>query len=83
MGKQTADFVPVSARALEQRINRKLAAQGEKLKRCRSDRWRHDLGDYYVINVDKNIIVFKQVNLEVLGRELGALAPYERLEDEA
>jgi hypothetical protein len=75
MGKnQTA---PVSVRALVQRINRKLAARGEKLMATRSDRWRGELGDYYAVKVNGNSVVVKHVDLATLGRELGALQPWE------
>jgi hypothetical protein len=71
--------VPVSERAVTQRINRKLAASGEKLQKCRSDRWRHDVGDWYVIDVDRNLVLHKHVGLEELGRKLGVLHEYENL----
>ena len=71
------DRVPVSVRGIIQRINRNLAPQKQKLKACRSDRWRDDLGDYYVIDVEINGVLHKHVDLEALGRELGVLAEWE------
>jgi hypothetical protein len=72
--KQT---VPVSVRALVQRVNRKLAARGEKLLATRSSRNRLELGDYYAVRLNGNSVVAKHVNLETWGRELGALKPWE------
>ncbi len=73
--------VPVSRRALIQRINRALRKDDKILKTARSERVRLDLGDYYIINTRRNLLTDKQIDLESLGRELDALADYERLED--
>jgi hypothetical protein len=75
-----ANRVKVSERALIQRINRKLAANGESLKKSRGDRARSDLGEYYIINLHKNSVVNFGFDLEAKGRELGALAEWEALE---
>jgi hypothetical protein len=73
--------VPVTERALIQRINRKLRSRnGYALKAARGDRWRSELGDYYTVDVDRNWIVEKHVDPEELGRKLGALAQWEKLE---
>jgi hypothetical protein len=69
--------VPVSTRAVIQRINRKLKPDNERLKVTRGDRWRPALGDYYVVNFDRNRIVNKNVDPEALGRELDVLKPHE------
>jgi hypothetical protein len=66
---------------LHQRINRKLAAKGQTLRKTRA-RWQHNLGDYYVVDLSRNFIVEKVRNLEALGREVGALEPWESLADE-
>ena len=73
--------VPVSERALIQRINRKLVKDGELVKKCREGRWDRELGDYYKIDFENsNVIVEKYVDLEETGRKLGVLAEYEKLE---
>ena len=82
MPRKTAIRIPVSERALIQRINRKLKTDGEQLKKCRSDRWRGELGDYFILDVTRNAILHKDVDLEEWGRELGVLGLAERLEDE-
>jgi hypothetical protein len=75
MGKRQT--VPVTARALVQRINRKLAAAGQRLKATRGARWRGDLGDYYTIDTNRNCVVAKGVDPAALGREIGVLRPWE------
>lgn len=79
----TKTKIPVSARALIGRINRKLRHDGETLKALRGERARRDLGDFYVLNVDKNMIVTTHVDPERLGREIEALAPWETVVDTA
>jgi hypothetical protein len=75
------DRVPVSPRALLRRLNRKLQREHEVIKPTRSARWRDELGDYYVVDLDRNAIARKQVNLEQYARELGVLQEYEKLEE--
>jgi hypothetical protein len=76
--------VPVSTRALIQRINRKLAADDMIIRTARSERARVDLGQYYVVNTRINGIVapYKHLNLEDLGRELGVMAEWEHVVEE-
>jgi hypothetical protein len=72
--------VPVSMRALVQRINRKLKADGEMLKMARG-RAASSVGRYFICNPQRNWIVKERVDPEALGRELGVLAAWERVED--
>jgi hypothetical protein len=76
MGKQR---VPLTEKALYQRINRKLRADGEVLKRARG-RVETTLGDYYVVNVERNFVAQHHVDLAELGRELGVMAEWESLQ---
>jgi hypothetical protein len=69
--------VPVTVRALSQRINRLLASKGQELKRTRGVPAIAELGAYYVRG--GNAVVSHHIDLEALGRELGALADHERL----
>jgi len=39
--------VPVTLRAIMQRINRKLAPDAKRLKKTRERRWLHALGPFY------------------------------------
>ncbi len=74
--------VPVSERAVIQRINRALALQGQKMRKTRGWRAHHELGDYYVVVPSRNFIVAQNIDLEAFARELEVLAPYERLDME-
>lgn len=67
--------VAVSERALIQRINRKLAPDLEQLKKNRSP--GNELGDYYVLDLNRNFVTAQNVDPEALGRELGVLAEWE------
>jgi len=69
--------VPVTVRALTQRLNRLLAADGKELKKTRGAPAIDALGAYYVVG--NNSVLSHHVDLEALGRETGALEAYERL----
>ena len=69
--------VPVTVRALTQRLNRVLAQDGKELKKTRGAPAIRDLGAYYVCSSDS--VLSHHVDLETLGRQLGALEAYERL----
>jgi len=71
--------VPVTRRALIQRVNRALAKDGEQLKATKGTQAQLDLGDFYVIDISGNSVSRKDVDLEKLARELGVLKPYEAL----
>jgi hypothetical protein len=72
---------PVTKRALVQRINRKLAATGEKLIATRGEIAQSELGDFYRVNAH-GTITSKNDEPEKVGRELGVLKPYEVLRTE-
>jgi hypothetical protein len=73
--------VPVTVRAVTQRLNRKLAEQNQQLKRSRG-RSSSDLGDYYVLDFNNNSVVADHVNLTTLAKELGVLRPWEHVVEE-
>ena len=81
MSKRKVMHVPVTKRALIQRINRVLVKQGEALRTTRGRRWWSNLGDHYTVDVDRNWIVATHVDLEGYGHELGVLQGYERVEE--
>jgi hypothetical protein len=66
-------------RAVIQRINRKLHHEDERLRTTRSDRWRNDLGDFYIVNWRFNWIVAQHVEPEALAREIGVLRSNEQV----
>jgi hypothetical protein len=71
--------VPVSRRALIQRINRRLAKDDQRL--CVS-RGSSLPSDYHVVDTHRNAVVTHVQSLEAYGRETKALADWERLEAE-
>jgi hypothetical protein len=76
----TAATVPVTARALFQRVNRKLAEKGQRLNKSRSNAARAEVGEYYVIDTSGAAVARHHVNLVELAREVGAIEAWERLE---
>jgi hypothetical protein len=82
--KQT---VPVTERALFQRINRKLQQQTnpELLRAARTQRQREELGKYFIVESGtgqpqramSSGVVHVDVDLEKFGRKLGVLHPWE------
>jgi hypothetical protein len=71
--------VPVSKRALVQRINRKLAEDNGVLRAARGFQEQNELGELYVLSIRKNYVTEKHVDLEKLGRKLGVLRDHEIL----
>lgn len=79
---QRANRVPVTERALVQRINRALAKSGrhgQVMKKCRGQRAQLDLGRFYVLDIDRNLVIDTHVDVESLGRQLDVLHEYETL----
>lgn len=71
--------VPVTTRALVQRINRALAADDEVLKAARGAQALQDLGEHYILDIKRNVVTRKDVDIEAVGRSLGVLKEYEGL----
>lgn len=69
--------VPVTERALIQRINRVLAKDDKVLKASRNS--DPSTGRYFIIDVNINGITATNCDLEALGRELEVLKPFEEL----
>jgi hypothetical protein len=81
-GVHGAKIVSISEDAVLQRINRRLKPDLRGVKKTRGARAYHDLGDYYLIDYDRNWIVDHHLDLEDLARELGCLADDEQLAEE-
>jgi hypothetical protein len=81
MKKAIPAKVPISMRALIQRINRKLAPHGRQLKKSRGERARSDFGDYYVLDTNRNDILDTDAHVESLGKWLGCMGEWEELTD--
>lgn len=74
----------VSTRALISRINRRLARDGEHLRKSRPNTSEsHNFGTYYIVNPRINRLVASNVDLEEVGRDLGVLRPDEIWEEES
>jgi hypothetical protein len=76
----TTKTVPVTMRALTQRINRKLEPAGKVLKAARGKE-KDALGTFYLLDFSRGV-EDTHVDLESLGRELGALGQWESLSAE-
>ena len=75
--------VLVRARALTQRINRKLAKRGEKLLKAKQGSKKfQQMGEYYTIDITRNVVTGEHIDIEKLGRDLGAMKPYEFFDPE-
>jgi hypothetical protein len=79
---KTLPTVPVTSRALLQRINRRLQRDGERVRAYRGGRSWSQLGDFYRFDTKRNFLCEGHVDLEGLGRELGVLKPYEGLAED-
>jgi hypothetical protein len=73
--------VPVSLRAVVQRINRRLMKDDQVLKKARDGQTRQNFGDYYVINLRTNVLSQWFVNPVVLAQELNVLAAWEAVQE--
>jgi hypothetical protein len=71
----------ITERALVQRINRRLAKVGERVRKTRvGTRSEVELGTFFITDCDRNCVQAKDVDVEALGHELGVLAPCELVE---
>jgi hypothetical protein len=74
--------IPVTTRAVVQRINRKLKLDSEMLKAARGQ-MRQEVGDYHVIDWNKKYVTHTRVNLEKMARDLDVLKPWEEVKEDA
>jgi hypothetical protein len=75
--------VPVTSRALMQRLNRAMLHQDLVVKKTRGDgRARQELGEFYLVSSRINGVADKNIDLEYYGREYGVLAEYEEVRDD-
>jgi hypothetical protein len=72
----------VTLKALLKRINRKLAHENQQLKITRGGQARSNLGDYYVLDLYRNVIGASHCQPEALAREIRVLGEWERVADE-
>lgn len=73
--------VPISRRALLQRINRALAGDSQVLKVTHGEFDRAEFGDYYIVDLGRHAVTKKKIDPIKLGRELGVIREHEHLID--
>ena len=69
----------ITERALMQRINRKLRAHDEVLRKARGMQLLADVGEFYRVNVRGNWVAQKFVDPQDFARRLGVLQEDEQL----
>jgi hypothetical protein len=75
--------VPVTMRAVLQRLNRKLAKEDEKMAKARGARARFDLGEYFILDTERNFVKCTNVDPVAFAKDYGVLADWETIvEDE-
>jgi len=83
--KSSVRTVPITMRALIQRINRALKKENEfEVLKITRGRWRGgagDLGRYYTVDENRNAVTGQHIDPEKLGRKLGVLKDYEHVAD--
>jgi hypothetical protein len=68
----------LSVDAVVKRVNRRLARESWlQLKKSRGWRMRQEVGDYYVLDWNRNFVVRKYVDPAEFARELGVLGEFE------
>jgi len=82
MAAKTYPKVAVSERALIQRLNRKLAEEGQRIKKTiDGTRARIELGKFFIVDTKYRGCSHKNIDLEAWGRKHSALAEWETLEE--
>ncbi len=71
--KKTAVF----EQTLIQRINRKLNSDAKQLRTARTFQMETSVGHYFIVDLRRDSINRKQIDLEEVGREMGVLADSE------
>lgn len=79
MSTTTTKTVPVTRRAVMQRVNRKLAQKDEALRAWRTSSNEYSAGDLYHLDFNANAVLDVNVELEPFAREVGALQPWEEM----
>ena len=72
--------VCITRQAVIMRVNRKLAKDNRSLKKNRS-KPDNVLGEYFVVDLMRNAVMSRDVDVEELARKIGALKPYESMEE--
>jgi len=71
--------VPVTERALIQRINRRLSRDLKQLKTSRTANTQEMVGKYFVVDTFRNAVIETNVDPEEFGRKLEVLQLWEEV----
>jgi hypothetical protein len=74
--------LPVSIRAIMQRINRALPEHQQLKSAARSARWQAEVGLHYIVDGAAGHVVSRNVDLEQLARKLGCIKEWEEVANE-
>jgi hypothetical protein len=77
--QQPESKLQITERALIQRINRRLREGGAQLRTARTPQVETSVGHHFIVDLNCDAITTQNVDLEVLGRELGVIHPWEEL----
>lgn len=69
----------ISEAALLMRIDRFLSPLNQKVRKARGDYAKSSLGEYYLVDVDRNVILETHVQIEAMARRLGVLESWENV----
>ncbi len=73
--------VPVTVRAVIQRINRRLEKDGQRLKASRfATSYRADIGLYFIVSIKSGRLIETRIILEELARREHALDLWEEIQ---
>ena len=67
----------ITESAVVQRIRRKLRNTTHMLRKARGERQQVDLGHYCIIDANRNVLLWRNVDIEAYARELGVLQAHE------
>ena len=74
--------IPITKRALLQRVNRALNKEDRQLKKAVGARLQQNVGEYYVVDLRLNAVAMLDVDPVELARKLEVLQPWERVANE-
>ena len=65
---------PVTELAVKRRLNRRLAEKDECLRKCSNNSpWLSELGNYYIAEINTDIVIQTDIDLEALARKEGVM----------
>lgn len=74
--------IPVSEKAVLARVNRRLDRDDQAVKKTRRKSIVSYIGEYTRVDYRRGGVVENHVDLEALAREVGALEPWETMEEQ-